>query len=614
MKELLRKIGKILEMLVMIIVPVLCVLLCLISDWMFETWPHLKMEELVYQLNAPVEGTNQDIYISFLEMCIPGTIVMLITVVLILIWVQKEKKYFHRAEIFMIVISCVCLIYKGYVAWERLDIYSYLSNRNVVSSFIDDNYVDASEVEITFPDEKRNLIYIFLESIETTYADIEDGGAFEEGCIQELVEIAQDNEDFSGDTKQINGGYSMPGTTWTIGGIFAQTAGIPLLLPIGSNNMDTQESFFPSITTVGDILEEAGYTQTFFIGSNAEFGGRELYFTEHGKYEMKDLMYAREIGLVPADYYVWWGYEDKYLFEGAKEELIALSQQEQPFNFTMLTVDTHYEDGYVCSDCGTEYGEDKYANVISCSSKKIKEFIEWIQQQDFYENTTIILCGDHPTMDRDFCEDVDQDYVRTTYTAYINSAVKVKNENMRREFSTFDHYPTTLASLGVQIEGERLGLGTNLFSDIPTLVEVYGSDVVIAEVQKESEFMRRLIAEIDTEDENLLIREGKMEAAKIEIDEYDCWSGYLPITVSDVREYKSANVIAVSVAIWKEEDQSDIVWIEAPQQEDGTYQINIDFSRFNYESGEYNLHTYAVLNTGIREVLDTRKEVIETWY
>ena len=34
-----------------------------------------------------------------------------------------------------------------------------------------------------------------------------------------------------------------------------------------------------------------------------------------------------------------------------------------------------------------------------------------------------------------------------------------------------DMFPTTLASLGAVIDGDRLGLGTNLFSDKPTLAE-----------------------------------------------------------------------------------------------------------------------------------------------
>ena len=42
------------------------------------------------------------------------------------------------------------------------------------------------------------------------------------------------------------------------------------------------------------------------------------------------------------------GYEDQKLFENAKEKLSEIGIKDEPFNFTMLTVDTHFEDGYVC--------------------------------------------------------------------------------------------------------------------------------------------------------------------------------------------------------------------------------------------------------------------------
>ena len=47
---------------------------------------------------------------------------------------------------------------------------------------------------------------------------------------------------------------------------------------------------------------------------------------------------------------------------------------------------------------------------------------------------------------------------------YINSAVNPVN-NMKRTYTTMDNFPTTLAAMGVKIEGNRLGLGTNLFSE-----------------------------------------------------------------------------------------------------------------------------------------------------
>lgn len=211
----------------------------------------------------------------------------------------------------------------------------------------------------------------------------------------------------------------MTGATWTMGAMFAQTSGIPLSISIDGNDMNTQEHFFAGAVTLGDILESAGYCQNLMIGSDATFGGRRLYFTEHGNYNIYDYNYASENGLIPPDYRVWWGYEDEKLFSFAKDKLTELSQQSTPFNFTMLTVDTHFEDGYPCELCTDEFGDNQYANVMACSSRQVKELVDWIQQQDFYENTTIVISGDHPTMDKDFCEDVDDDYtMKSLYYIY----------------------------------------------------------------------------------------------------------------------------------------------------------------------------------------------------
>lgn len=588
----LKKLGSMLGAMLVVLISTISVLLSQAIVWMFHTWKNLTMDELVYQLNAPVEGTNSDIILDFIYTCIPGTALVFMLVIILLLGLRKKKKSYRISCVFVLVVSITCL--GGFVnmMWNRLDISNYKENKNTYSSFIDDNYVDARNVEITFPEEKRNLIYIYLESMEITYTNIEDGGAFENGCIPELTQIAQKNEDFSGSTTALNGGYSLPGTTWTMGGLFAQTSGLPLSIPIDGNSMDTQASFFPGITVLGDILQEAGYNQTFFIGSEGTFGGRELYFTEHGNYEVKDYAYAVEKERIPEDYYVWWGYEDKYLFDAAKEELLVLAEQNQPFNFTMLTVDTHFEDGYRCSDCGDTYGDDSYANVMACSSKKVQEFVEWVQQQEFYENTTIVITGDHPTMDSDFCDVVSEDYVRKTYTAYINSAVSVENEEMIRDYSTMDQYPTTLASLGVIIEGNRLGLGTNLFSSELTLIEKYGRDTVINEIQKESELMDEMTSTIDTENETVLLREGKLATADIVTSDYDSQTESILVTISNFE--KIDDLVEVKVAVWTMENQRDLIWSQAVLQEDGSYVHQINVSDFGFATDEYIIHVYGV--------------------
>ena len=94
-------------------------------------------------------------------------------------------------------------------------------------------------------------------------------------------------------------------------------------------------------------------------------------------------------------------------------------------------------------------------------------------------------------MDRDFCDHVPKSYQRKVYTVFLNSAVAIE-EKKEREYSTFDYFPTTLAAMGVEIPGERLGLGTNLFSKEPTLTEKYGKKEEKKELEKRSDFMIRL--------------------------------------------------------------------------------------------------------------------------
>lgn len=591
-KEILLKILYWVGEILTVFIAGLSVLLALSVRWMFATWTNLSMDELVYHLTAPLDGTNTDMIWDYVRVCAVPTILVIFFLILILIaWRKKEKVHLFRGIINLVALVGI-IVMLGYT-WTELGVGDYLKDQNTESKFIEDEYVDPTDVEVVFPEQKRNLIYIFLESMETTYSDVDDGGAFDENVIPELTEIAQTNEDFSGADPKLNGGYSLTGTTWTMGAMFAQTSGLPLNISISANDMDTQDSFFPGVTTLGDILSDAGYTQTLLIGSEAQFGGRKLYFQEHGNYEMEDYSYAIENGLIPSDYKVWWGYEDQKLFEFAKEKLLQLSQGDEPFNLTMLTVDTHFEDGYVCEQCPTEY-DTQYSNVMACSSRQVGEFLKWIQQQDFYENTTIVISGDHPTMDSDYCAEIDQEgnYDRRVFTAYINAAAYAQDQQ-ERTYSTFDNFPTTLAALGVQIDGDRLGLGTNLFSGTKTLLEEFGNSKVNAELKKKSEFIEKLSA-MDKTNDALLIREGKMNGADADIDMTHVAEGYIPVAVTNVSDSIVNNLQGLVLTVWTEDGQADVTWYELNPDEEGNYAGVIDLSRFNYKPGTYYVNVRAV--------------------
>ena len=576
------------------ILALLASLLAFSAKWMFKTWTNLTMDELVYHLTAPLEGTNTDMIKDYCNECAVPVILILGS---ILFAIAANRKHTGILKKIAIVCSTGAVAVTGItvgVTWNGLDVSNYMKGQSTYSTFIDDNYVDPSSVNITFPEQKRNLIYIFLESMEMTYADKENGGAFKQNVIPELTQLAQENEDFSGKSNKLNGGYSMPGTTWTMGAMFGQTSGLPLNTSIDANGMDTQDSFFPGITTLGDILQNEGYSQTLLIGSEATFGGRKLYFTDHGQYDIMDYDYAHDNGLIPEDYKVWWGYEDEKLFGFAKEKLLELSQQDNPFNLTMLTVDTHFEDGYVCDICPDTFGDNQYANVMACSSRQVKEFVDWVQQQDFAADTTIVISGDHPTMDSDFCEDVDKDYERRVYTTYINADAEKQTEK-KRKYTIFDDFPTTLSAMGAQIEGDRLGLGTNLFSAKETLSEKEGVTAEYNKMLKKSKLMEKL-SDIDEEEYRRKEEEKVSPTADVKIKKTGKDNQVL-IKVENIEHLKKG-LQSITAAVWKNEDQSDLQWVNLAVFENGICKTKVDLSNYEPMQGEYNVHIYIIDGKG----------------
>lgn len=590
-----QKILKIVGIVFSIILETLAILLACSTRWMFRTWTNLSMDELVYHLTAPLEGTNTDMIQDYCRKCAVPAIIFLCAVIIIYAQKKNETVFTRRMTVAGLVGAVVIIGATAGITWKKLDAGDYMKGQSTYSTFINKNYVDPADVNIEFPEKKKNLIYIFLESMEMTYADEKVGGAFEENIIPELTELSKKNENFSGDSDELNGGIPMPGTTWTMGAMFGQTSGLPLNISIDDNAMDTQESFFPGIITLGDILHEEGYSQTLLIGSDATFGGRKLYFTDHGQYDILDYEYAVKNKMIPEDYKVWWGYEDEKLFGFAKEKLLELSKQDNPFNLTMLTVDTHFEDGYVCELCPDTFGNNQYANVMACSSKQMKKFIDWIQEQDFADDTTIVISGDHLTMDSDFCDDVKKSYQRKVYTTYINSSAQKETDN-KRTYTTFDAFPTTLAALGANIEGNRLGLGTNLYSSTQTLSERYGVEKEKSELKKKSKLMNKL-AKIDKNRQALLNREGKIPTAEVLTGEYQKDNSTLPVTVKNM-QYITNGIQSVSLAIWKNEDQSDLQWLPMAMFEDGHCKADVDFDNLNENPGTYNIQIYIVDGDG----------------
>ena len=157
----------------------------------------------------------------------------------------------------------------------------------------------------------------------------------------------------------------------------------------------------------------------------------------------------------------------------------------------MLTADTHFPNGYATEETENLY-DNQYKNVIHASDQMLGAFLSWVQQQPFYDNTTIILSGDHLTMDTGFSSSISANYERTVFNLILNAPITTENTK-NRQFSTMDLFPTTLAALNARIDGERLGLGTNLFSNKETLIEELGYSNVESQLNQRSDYYEKNI-------------------------------------------------------------------------------------------------------------------------
>lgn len=398
------------------IVIVVCLLIAfgatVTVDWLYETFGHLSMDEIIFHLKVPMQGTNTDIIATFMKQCLWKVILPSAIIALALIYpMVKDIKIIHEIHtserrktiLVSITISILILIINIDKILKTTDIKEYIENQTHDSNFIAKEYVRPEKTKIEFQEEKRNLIYIFLESMETTYYSVQDGGLSQYDLMPEISKLAKENINFS-DTNKLGGAYTLYGTTWTVGAMAAQTAGVPLKLSIEDNAMEEYSTFLGGAYSIGQVLQKNGYHNFLLLGSDATFGGRK-----------------------------------------------NLSEQEQPFNFTMLTADTHFPDGYKCKDCPDKWDE-QYITM----------------QSNFFEL------------------EEGQDYQKKVVNFIINPDVEPESNN--REYSTMDLYPTTLAALGANIDGNKLGLGTNLFSNEETLIEKYGLKYVNDELMKISRY------------------------------------------------------------------------------------------------------------------------------
>lgn len=351
-------------------------------------------------------------------------------------------------------------------------------------SWMDRRYV-APVIEEA-PSDPPNLLLLYLESIERTYADRERFG----DAYADLDALGERGRVFEG-VRQLDN------TGWTMAGMIASQCGTPLM-PAGllhDRQFSPLDQVVPGVDCLGDLLSERGYRLSYLGGASTDFAGKGLFYKGHGF----ETVLGRE-DLVPRledpDYVNNWGLFDDSLYDFTAEEIRRLDAEDDgPWGVVNLSIAGHAPNGYPAQTCIDRQGEFDGVDIlysVECSAWLARDLVERLDAEGLLENTLVVLASDHLTMRVSVWDELiagDRDN-----TFMLLGPDIIPGSRTQRESSMVDLFPTILEAMGFTIDDHRAGLGVSLLAggDEETLVERHGKATLHARMREENALQQRL--------------------------------------------------------------------------------------------------------------------------
>lgn len=417
-----------------------------IAIWLRVEFGTPGFEQILYHMQFGAEGiigADKELFISFAlwSTLLPIFITFLIFLMHYKLTILAKKKFI-----------CVCFVLGfGYFTYS-IAIFDHLvdlSKEDYVAKY----YVEPQN--ITSSVVQKNLILIYVESLENSYSDL---NIFNEDLLLNLNRLPGQSFSSFKQTK---------GTGWTMAGIISTMCGIPLKPRydsgevLGPNIMgEAIENFLPNIICLGDVLHTHGYRNVFVGGSSLDFAGKGKFLRAHGYDEVIGKNELAETGK-----YIFhnWGLHDDALFELLKNKVDILESEYKPYNLTTLTLDTHHPKGHISPYCKSQ-GVVDYRGIVRCTADLIQDFVMYLEGKGYLEHTQVIILGDHLSMKTNvMTEDLDSIAARTVYNKFILVNQLEKN---REEIVHFDLFPTILYTLDFEFPDNKLALGVSAFGSL----------------------------------------------------------------------------------------------------------------------------------------------------
>ncbi|MYL23692.1 sulfatase-like hydrolase/transferase [Halomonas alkaliantarctica] len=360
-----------------------------------------------------------------------------------------------------------------------------LGQRSAVVVADDDSWLERRYVEpsVQAQDKPPNLLLLYLESIERTYAAPVFGDTY-----ADLEALGERGIVFEG-VRQIDN------TGWTMAGMIASQCGTPLM-PAGllhDRQFEPLSAVVPGVNCLGDVLSEQGYRLSYLGGASTEFAGKGLFYKDHGfqnVYGLNELLPRLDDEAYVND----WGLFDDTLYDFTLNEIERLeAESDAPWGVVNLSITGHAPSGYPAQRCHERQGEWDGEDILysaKCSAWLARDLVERLEAQGHLDDTVVAIVSDHLTMRVSAWNTLETLPRENTFILLGNG---LEPRRITRDASTLDIFPTLLDALGYPADEHKAGLGVSLLeADTTTLLERYGEEEINRRLHAERALQERL--------------------------------------------------------------------------------------------------------------------------
>lgn len=89
----MKKIALFINSIFIILVGFLSIVAFYASRWVIKTWGLLSMDEIIFHLKAPLDGTNTELIVDFFNYCVPVAVIYSFALIVVFIALREKKSY-----------------------------------------------------------------------------------------------------------------------------------------------------------------------------------------------------------------------------------------------------------------------------------------------------------------------------------------------------------------------------------------------------------------------------------------------------------------------------------------------------------------------------------------